>query len=418
MVIHPLLEARLARAPEQRLAEAAGLAQALDLIPVKAELAPLRRINPATFFGEGRVEAIQTEAQALGAFVLIVDAALSPVQQRNLERALNMKVIDRSGLILEIFGRRARTREGRLQVELARLGYERSRLVKSWTHLDRQRSAAGTMGGPGETQLELDRRRIAARITKLKLELEEVRRTRGLQRAGRRKAGFPAVALIGYTNAGKSSLFNRLTEAGVFAKDMPFATLDPTARLVAPPSRRPFILSDTVGFITDLPHELVAAFRATLEEVAEADVMVHVRDIAHDETDAQKADVLSVLEMIVGERGVAPPIIEAWNKADLLSPAQRAARAGREEAALISARSGEGVAGLLERIDAAAYGPTQIVTLTLDSSDGRARAWIAERGRILEEHYEPDGRVLVTAELTLESARQAQAWSRSAAAAE
>lgn len=411
LVIHPVLSDATGRDAALRLAEASGLAEALDLDVAFAECAPLRRREPGTFFGAGRVEALTSAVQDLSASIVIVDAALSPVQQRNLERALKAKVVDRTGLILEIFGRRARTREGRLQVELARLGYERSRLVRTWTHLERQRGGLGKTGGPGETQLELDRRMIQAKIERLRADLEEVRRTRGLQREARKRAGLPTVVLVGYTNAGKSSLFNRLTQAGVLAKDMPFATLDPTARMVRLPSGRSVVMSDTVGFITDLPVELVAAFRATLEEVAEADVLVHVRDIAHPETDAQKADVLTVLAQLHRAADKPQRIIEAWNKIDLLDPERQRARTERalaagDQAVAISALTGEGVPALLELIDTHAHGPTQVVDVTLDPAEGRTRAWIAARGRILSESLDDDGRLRIRAELAAGAAAQ------------
>ncbi len=410
-----VLRPRLASAPEGRdaalrLEEACGLAVALDLDVALAEVVTLRTLAPGAYFGSGRVEAIAALCREQDAGVVIVDTTLTPVQQRNLERAWNAKVVDRTGLILEIFGRRAQTREGRLQVELARLGYERSRLVRTWTHLERQRGGLGKTGGPGETQIELDRRQIADRIIKLKRELEDVRRTRGLQRRARARAGLPAVVLVGYTNAGKSSLFNRLTRAGVLAKNMPFATLDPTARLVKLPSGRELILSDTVGFITDLPTELVAAFRATLEAVTEADLLLHVRDIASPETDEQKADVLAVLDQLAkDEDAKRPPIIEAWNKIDLLPEAERVERLGRaangrEEGGQpplpVSAVTGEGIDALLAAIDRAAFGATRIVSFSLDPGDGRTRARIAAAGRILEEHVDDeDGRLKITAEL-------------------
>jgi GTP-binding protein HflX len=401
---------------EGRLHEAVGLAEALDLETIDAKIAPLRRIHPGAYFGEGRIAEIAAAAEAGLAGVVVVDASLSPVQQRNLERALKAKVVDRTGLILEIFARRARTREGRVQVELARLEYERSRLVRTWTHLERQRGGLGKTGGPGETQIELDRRLIAARIDKLKAELSEVRRTRGLQRSARDRAGLPVVALVGYTNAGKSTLFNRLTAAGVLAKDMLFATLDPTARQVRLPSGRLVIVSDTVGFISDLPVELVEAFRATLEEVAAADVIVHVRDIAHADTETQRADVEDVLAQVLSEP--APPMIEAWNKIDLLDPERRLARVRRAEAAhagdgvaaAISAQTGEGVDRLLDHVDRLAHGPAHTVVLQIDPTDGRTRAQIAAHGRILCERLDDAAnRLEITVDLTARDAARFQA---------
>ncbi len=295
----------------------------------EALIAPLRTVTPATLFGKGKTAEIETLCRALEADVAVVDDALTPVQQRNLEKAWQVKVIDRTGLILEIFARRARTREGRLQVELARLAYERSRLVRTWTHLERQRGGFGVMGGPGETQIETDRRLLAERIGRLKKELQEVRRTRTLQRSARKRVPFPTLALVGYTNAGKSTLFNRLTEAEVEAKDMLFATLDPTLRALKLPNGRPAILSDTVGFISDLPHELVEAFRATLEEVQEADVILHVRDISSEETEAQAQDVREVLDQIGAGPDSGRAIVEVWNKIDLLPADAREALLAR-----------------------------------------------------------------------------------------
>ncbi len=405
-----------ARDYEARLLEAVGLAQALELDVAFAEAAPLRQIHPRAYFGGGRVERIKEKADEIGAGVVVVDAALTPVQQRNLETDIGAKVIDRTGLILEIFGLRARTKEGKLQVELARQGYERSRLVRTWTHLERQRGGLGKTGGPGETQIELDRRQIADRITRLKRELEDVRRTRGLQRRARARAGLPAVVLVGYTNAGKSTLFNRLTQAGVLAKDMLFATLDPTARQVKLPSGRAVIMSDTVGFISDLPHELVEAFRATLEAVTEADLLIHVRDIAHPESEQQKADVLSVLAQLAQEAGgKQPPVLEAWNKIDQLDEATRVGRVRRAEAAetgqgalppvAISAISGEGMDALLAAIDRAAFSATRVITLTLDPADaGRTRAQIAAAGKILEETTDDHGAITLRAELLVADA--------------
>jgi GTP-binding protein HflX len=383
VVLRPLSSSEAdVRDPEARLLEAVGLAQALGLDVAYADAAPLRQISPRSYLGSGRVERLKDQTEELGAGVIVIDAPLSPVQQRNLEQDTQAKVMDRTGLILEIFGLRAQTKEGRLQVELARQGYERSRLVRTWTHLERQRGGLGKTGGPGETQIELDRRQIADRIVRLKRDLEDVRRTRGLQRRARSRAGLPAVVLVGYTNAGKSTLFNRLTHSGVLAKDMLFATLDPTARQVKLPSGRAVIVSDTVGFISDLPHELVEAFRATLEAVTEADLLVHVRDIAHEDSDAQRADVMSVLTQLSTDADKKmPPVLEAWNKIDLLDDATREARVRRahalEEGALapvaISAVTGEGMDDLLAAIDRGAFSATRIVTLTLDAADGKTR---------------------------------------------
>jgi GTP-binding protein HflX len=417
IVLRPLVTAaESVRDGEARLLEAVGLAQALGLDVASAEAAPLRQISPRTYFGSGRVERLKDQADALGAGVIVVDAALSPVQQRNLETDVGSKVIDRTGLILEIFGLRARTKEGKLQVELARQGYERSRLVRTWTHLERQRGGLGKTGGPGETQIELDRRIIADRILKLKRELEDVRRTRGLQRRARSRAGLPAIVLVGYTNAGKSTLFNRLTQAGVLAQDLLFATLDPTARQVKLPSGRAVIMSDTVGFISDLPHELVESFRATLEAVTEADLLVHVRDIAHPQSEEQKADVLGVLAQLEADAGRSmPPVLEAWNKIDLLEEATRAGRVRRAEAAgegqralppvAISAETGEGMDALRAAIDRAAFSATRVITLTLPPDDaGRVRAQIAAAGKILEESTDDHGHHTLRAELLVEDA--------------
>lgn len=419
IVLRPLASAdESVRDGEARLLEAVGLAQALGLEVVSAEAAPLRQISPRSYFGSGRVERLKQQSEELGAGVVVVDGALSPVQQRNLETDTGAKVIDRTGLILEIFGLRARTKEGKLQVELARQGYERSRLVRTWTHLERQRGGLGKTGGPGETQIELDRRIIADRIIRLKKELEEVRRTRGLQRRARARAGLPAVVLVGYTNAGKSTLFNRLTRAGVLAKDMLFATLDPTARQVKLASGRSVIMSDTVGFISDLPHELVESFRATLEAVTEADLLVHVRDIAHPQSEDQKADVLSVLAQLESDaERPMPPVLEAWNKIDLLDDATRVGRLRRAETVAeqvgqgalppvaISAETGEGIDALLAMIDRAAFSATRVITLTLPPDDsGRVRAQIAACGTILEETTDEHGHHTLRAELLVEDA--------------
>jgi GTP-binding protein HflX len=379
---------RALRDGQARLEEAVGLTAAIHLDVVAAQVAPLSRPTPATLLGAGKVEEIAILAKAEEPDVIIVNAHLTPVQQRNLEKAWASKVLDRTAVILEIFGERAATREGTLQVELAHLNYQRSRLVRSWTHLERQRGGFGFLGGPGESQIESDRRLIAERIVRIKAELEKVKRTRGLGRQARKRVPYPVVALVGYTNAGKSTLFNRLTDSGVLAKDLLFATLDPTMRAVKLPLGTRIILSDTVGFIADLPTELVAAFRATLEEVLEADVIVHVRDTAHDETQAQKADVLKVL----AELGVPPdrPMLEVLNKIDLLEPEQRAGlldRNGRrtgDDTIAVSALTGDGIPALLAAFESGVTHGNIALTLRLDAADGEALAFAYRHAQVLE----------------------------------
>jgi GTP-binding protein HflX len=376
------------RRPEARLEEAVGLARAIALDVRGTELVPLERFRPSTLIGEGVVARIGAHIAGENVDVAIMDAALTPVQQRNLERAWKCKVIDRTGLILEIFGERAQTSEGRLQVELAHLSYQRSRLVRSWTHLERQRGGFGFLGGPGETQIEADRRQIGERIVKLKREIEAIKRTRGLHREARKRVPYPIAALVGYTNAGKSTLFNRLTGAEVRAEDALFATLDPTMRRVRLKSGRTIILSDTVGFVSDLPTDLIAAFRATLEEVIEADLVVHVRDISHPDTEAQKDDVLDVLHDL-GVNGVRPAaIIEAQNKIDALPPADREVvenRATRDHDAVvaISARTGEGCDALLDLIDARLGASRNLIELDVDLADGAAIAFLYRHGEVV-----------------------------------
>jgi GTPase len=396
LVIHPVLRrppntaGDAARSPEGRLAEAVGLAQAINLELAGAEIVRTSRWRPGTLLGSGAVETLRQTIETAEVAVVVVDATVSPVQQRNLERAWKCKVIDRTGLILEIFGARARTHEGRLQVELAALTYQRSRLVRSWTHLERQRGGFGFLGGPGESQLEMDRRLITDRIVLLKRELETVRRTRLLHRGARKRVPSPVVALVGYTNAGKSTLFNRLTDSEVVAADALFATLDPTMRRLALPSGRHAILSDTVGFISELPTHLVAAFRATLEEVVEADLVLHVRDIHHPESEAQRDDVHAVLtDLGLGEI-VEQGLIEALNKIDLLSQEQREVLLNQaqrnHDVVPISAATGEGCDALLVLLDQRLDGDRPLVRLDVNLSDGAALSWLYAHGEVLKRH--------------------------------
>ena len=388
--------------PEDRLAEAIGLAHAIDLDIAEGLTVPVPTPRPATLFGTGKVEEIAKRVEAEGIELVVVDHTVTPIQQRNLEKAWNAKVLDRTGLILEIFGRRAQTREGRLQVELAHLTYQKSRLVRSWTHLERQRGGAGFLGGPGESQLELDRRLIEDRIVGIREDLAQVVKTRELHRKGRRKVPYPMVAIVGYTNAGKSTLFNRVTGAEVLAKDQVFATLDPTMREVRLSGGRRIILSDTVGFISDLPTMLVAAFRATLEEVIEANLILHVRDISHAETDAQRADVEGVLsDLGIDARAADSRLIEVWNKVDLLSPHERetalgAATRAVHRPALVSAVTGEGIAELLQLIDERFSQHDETLKLLVPASEGAVLAWLHENADVIAQDTDDDGATSAT----------------------
>ena len=399
--------------PDERLAEAVGLANAIELDVVVAKTVPVTKPKPGTLFGSGKVAELEELIAAETAELVVVDHTVSPVQQRNLEQAWNCKVLDRTGLILEIFGERARTREGRLQVELAHLSYQKGRLVRAWTHLERQRGGGGGgasfVGGPGEAQIELDRRMIQARIDGIRKELAQVVKTRELHRAGRRKVPYPIVAIVGYTNAGKSTLFNRLTGADVLAQDQVFATLDPTMREVKLPSGRRVILSDTVGFISHLPTMLVAAFRATLEEVVEADLILHVRDISHSESEAQRRDVEEVLDGLeVNLESSDQHILEVWNKVDRLSPVTRqeaisAARFNEQNPVCVSALTGEGIDELLQAVDERLGVDDTYLTLLLPPHEGQLLAWLHENAEVLERSVDDQGETRINVRIAAEN---------------
>jgi len=399
LVIYPYLKhEKLRRSPEARLAEMVRLTQAITLEAAGQLAVPLAAIRPATFIGQGKMEELAAMIAEKEIDLMIADCGLSPAQQRNLEKALKCKVIDRTALILEIFGARARTHEGKLQVELAALEYQKSRLVRSWTHLERQRGGFGFLGGPGESQIEIDRRLIRDRIAKIKRELENVMRTRELNRKVRRDVPYPLVALVGYTNAGKSTLFNRLTKANVVAMDKLFATLDPTLRQVKLPSGLTTMLSDTVGFISDLPHELVAAFRATLEEVREADLLLHVRDIAHPDSSEQKEDVLKVLSSLLDVAEIETRIVEVWNKIDQID------HSPQKGVLAVSALTGAGIDALLAALDER-LGGMFLTTLKvkIPAQDGEKIAWLYRHGNVLAQK-EKDGVLHITAALTHDNA--------------
>lgn len=400
LVVHPDMVSLSQTALEHRLGEAVGLAAAIGLIATASHYFSVRKAKPATLFGSGQVDQIGAMMTEQEASILIVDGSLSAIQQRNLEEKLDVKVIDRTGLILEIFGARAATAEGRLQVELAHLDYQAGRLVRSWTHLERQRGGFGFLGGPGETQIESDRRMIRDRMAKLRKDLAHLRKTRALHRDRRQRAPWPVIALVGYTNAGKSTLFNRLTGADVFAEDLLFATLDPTMREFPLPGYDKAILSDTVGFVSDLPTQLVAAFRATLEEVSAADIVVHVRDISHEASDAQARDVRQIMaDLGVSEdAGEGPPVIEAWNKIDKIGPEDpqytRISAPLPENVCAISAETGAGVDILVNLIAKTLSEGYKSEQITIAVSDGKRMAWLHENGRILSSEQDSDNLIL------------------------
>jgi GTP-binding protein HflX len=403
--------ARLSRSADARREEAVGLALAIDLDITDARVVPVNDPRPATLLGTGKVDEIAALVAETSAELVIVDHPLTPVQQRNLETALKAKVLDRTGLILEIFGRRARTKEGALQVELAHLTYQKGRLVRSWTHLERQRGGSGFLGGPGETQIEADRRILQDKIVKLKRELETVKRTRELHRAKRRKVPFPVVAIVGYTNAGKSTLFNRLTGAGVLAEDMLFATLDPTLRRVRLPHGTPIILSDTVGFISDLPTHLVAAFRATLEEVVEADLVIHLRDISDPDTAAQAEDVEAILADLGVDAADRQHVLEVWNKIDLLDEANRQRLLAEADAptVAISAVTGEGIGALAALIEERLSGALETMAVSLRADQLRLIDWLYQNGDVVARKDREDGGVSLTMKVTASSRAEIEA---------
>lgn len=397
------------RPTPDRLRETSGLVEALGCQLGFVRPDQVRKVNPSYLLSGGIVDRMAADLEAEQCTLAVIDGALTPVQQRNLEKRLGMKVIDRTGLILEIFGLRARTKEGRLQVELARILYERSRLVRTWTHLERQRGGSGFLSGPGESQLEADRRMLDDKIVRLRRDLDEVKRTRAVQRAGRRRTGTPMIALVGYTNSGKSTLFNRLTGADVFARDMPFATLDPTIRKVQLPSLGEAALIDTVGFISDLPTHLIDSFQATLEESLQADLLVHVRDRASEADIEQAADVMTVLARLEKESGLTlPPMIEAWNKIDAMLPARAeamktlAASETDTPAVAVSALTGDGVDALLHLIEKSILGGQQEIELVLAPEQGRARAWLHQKGDVVDESPEDDGASHLVVRLSVE----------------